>query len=1260
MSESAPRRKRRRPRRKSSVAAAEARRRREAVAFRLSYPEELPVVARRGDLREAIAANQVVVVAGETGSGKTTQLPKICLELGRGLDGLIGHTQPRRIAARSVATRLAEELESPLGEAVGYQIRFSDRVGPATRVKVMADGILLSAIGRDPLLRAYDTLIIDEAHERSLNIDFLLGYLKQLLPKRPDLKLIITSATIDTERFSAHFHGAPVVTVSGRGYPVEIRYRPPTEEDAEEEGEFEDHDGVLAAVDELAAEGPGDILVFFPTERAIREAAEALRKHHPPHTTILPLYSRQSAREQNRVFQVGGGRRIVLATNVAETSLTVPGIHYVVDTGRARVSRYSVRSWIQRLPIEPISRAAADQRAGRCGRIAPGICIRLYGEEDHNQRPAFTDPEIRRTNLASVVLRMAELGLGDVAAFPFLDPPEGKQINDAYRLLFELGAVDERRAITKAGRELARLPVDPRFGRILQVAREYGALAEALVIVSGLSIQDPRERPADATGQADARHAEFRDPDSDFTGYLKLWDHLEDRRRHLSRRRFENECRGRFLSPARVREWRELYTQLRQAVGEQGWRINEQPADYAAIHRPLLAGLLTHLAQRDSGREYLGTRGRRLVLFPGSGLKKLPKWLIAAELVETSKLFARTAARVEPEWVEAVGDHLLSRSYSDPHWERKAARVVAKEQVTLQGLVLVSGRRVHYGGIDPAEARRILIQSALVEGDYDSEAEFFVHNRRCLEAVAAMEDKARRRDLLVDEATLYAFYDARIPAEVATGTAFEKWRRRAEADAPRVLFLDPEQVLAGSPDAAGAEAYPDALAVGPLRLPLRYRFEPGHPEDGVTVEVPVAALNQLPAERFEWLVPGLLEERITALLRALPKSLRRRFVPVPDFARAALEAIRAGDDPDAAPEAGLVETLSVELRRMTGVDLPADAWDESALPDHLRMRFEVRDEAGAVVDAGRDLAVLRGENAAEAAAGFGSATASGLEEAAGCREGITGWDFGPLEEAVTATVDGLTLTAHPGLVDTGEAVALRLFDTPGAAEAASRAGIRRLYQLALPKEAQYLRRKLPGLAELHQGLLAVDKQSDAATVVCDTAFDRVFLADDPLPRDAAAFEARLARKGELVASAQTLVATVNTVLERRRAVLKRLDRLNDLALMENIADLREQLDHLVYPGFLAATASERLGELPRYLRAAERRAEKLATDPGRDRAPLRAIRPWWERWRDHPRRDEMVAFRWLLEEYRVALFAQELGTKAKVSEKRIAEAWKAV
>ena len=1213
---------------------------------RLDYPPDLPVTAHREVIRDAIRDNQVVVVAGETGSGKTTQLPKLCLELGYGIDGRVGHTQPRRIAARSVANRLAEEVGGETGELVGYKVRFSDRVGQGSRVKVMTDGILLAEIPHDPDLLAYDVIIIDEAHERSLNIDFLLGYLKRLLPRRPDLRLVITSATIDTERFSNHFDGAPVVEVSGRGYPVEVRYRPPEEA---EDGEGGTLDGVLAAVDELAAEGPGDILVFFPTERDIREAAEALRKHHPPQTTILPLYSRQSAAEQNRVFRTGGGRRIVLATNVAETSLTVPGIRYVVDTGLVRMSRYSVRSRVQRLPVEPVSQASADQRAGRCGRVAPGICIRLFSQADYQGRPPFTDPEIRRTNLASVVLRMADLGLGDVAEFPFVDPPERKQINDAYRLLHELRAVDDGRRITDAGRELARLPVDPRLGRILQAARGEGALAEALVVVAGLTIQDPRERPAEAAGEADARHAPFADDASDFASLLRLWDHVEDRRRHLTRRRFEAHCKENFLSPVRVREWRELHTQLKQTVTEQGWRLNEAPAEYNGLHRALLAGLLTHVAVRDEKKEYLGTRGRKLHLFPGSGIKGAPKWIIAAELAETSRLFARTVARIEPEWIEPLADHLVSRSYGDPHWERKSARVVAAEQTSLQGLILASNRRVDYGRIDPEEARRVFIQQALVEGDYATDAAFYAHNRDCLEAVAQLEDKARRRDLLVDEATLFDFYDRRIPEGIHTGKAFERWRKQVEADDPRHLFLDPEAALAGEAGDVTAADYPDRLTVAGVELPLRYRFEPGHAEDGVTATVPLAALNQLPPATFEWLVPGLLEEKITALIRGLPKARRRHFVPAPDFARAAREAVGTrGDEP-------LTEALGRALLRMTGMEVAADEWAAVELPDHLRLRFEVVDADGTVVATGRDLAALQSEQGGAATAGFTGVAGDEWE-----RDGITDWDFGELPERVELTTGGVTFAGHPGLVDQGEAVGLRLFDTAEAAEVASRAGLRRLYRLAAGQTVRYLRRQLPGLEAVRKELLRVDRSSDAAEVITDVAVDRVFLGDEPLPRDEATFRERLERRGDLVPTATRLVEQLHGILGQYRDITRALEGFNSLALMESLADIREQLDFLVYPGFLGELPPERLADLPRYLRGIQRRVERLEQDPVRERAPLRAIRPWWERWRDHPRRDELTDFRWLLEEYRIALFAQEIGARGKVSEKRVAAAWKEV
>ncbi|QKT02939.1 ATP-dependent RNA helicase HrpA [Ectothiorhodospiraceae bacterium 2226] len=1224
---------------RAAVAEAEARAAQRAAALpQPRFDEALPVNQHRERIARAVAAHQVVVLCGETGSGKTTQLPKICLTLGRGARGLIGHTQPRRIAARSVAARLSEELQSPLGQAVGYKVRFHDRVSADSYVKVMTDGILLAEIQSDAELAQYDTLIIDEAHERSLNIDFLLGYLKRLLPRRPDLKVIITSATLDPERFARHFD-APVVSVEGRGYPVEVRYRP----SQSEEGEADLSAGIVAAVDELAGEPAGDVLVFLPGEREIREAAEALRKHHPPHTEILPLYARLSAAEQARIFQAHGGRRIVLATNVAETSLTVPGIRYVVDTGLARISRYSYRSKMQRLPIEPVSRASADQRKGRCGRVAPGVCIRLYDEADYLARAEYTPPEIQRTNLAAVILRMADLRLGDVARFPFVDPPEPRAVNDGYRLLQELGAVDAKRRLTPLGRRLARFPVDPRLARMVLAAQAEDCVREVLVIAAALSVQDPRERPVAAQQQADEAHKQWAHPDSDFLAYVSLWRAWQEAQRHLSQRKLRQWCRERFLSYVRLREWQDIHSQLKTVALEGGARLSETPAEYAPLHRALLAGLLGHVGHKHEDA-YRGARGVQFQPHPSSGLfKKGPRWLMAGELVETTRVYARINAKVEPAWVEQVGAHLVRRHHFEPHWERKAGHVVAYEQVTLWGLVLTARRRVNYAPLDPAHAREIFIRDALVAGDLATRAPFYAHNRALIAEIESLESKTRRRDILVDEAVLYAFYDARIPAEVNSAAGFEVWRKRAEREAPRLLFLTREDLMQHG--AEGAAAFPDELALGPLVLRLRYRFEPGHPEDGVTVEVPLAALGQLEAGAFEWLVPGLLEEKVVALIKSLPKGLRRHFVPAPDFARAAVQAM----PPRVAP---LREALAAQLRRMTGVVIDPAAFDEAGLPAHLRMHFRVLGTDGKVLDQDRDLDALKARLAARAGAQFSAAVHPEWE-----REAVEAWDVGELPDSVAFERGGLALRGYPALVAEGERVALRLLDDPAKAAAAHREGVRALGARALNRELRYLRKNLPGLDRLCLHYAAVGRCQDLTEDLVSAALARALALDEaPPPRTPADFEARCAAAQQnLVGQGNELAAAVGEALAEYHGVRKRLKGGLPPAWLEAAGDMRAQLGALVYPGFVARTPWTWLQHYPRYLRALARRLDKLERDPQRDRAPRLELARLLESYRQ--RRGEpnpRDALRWQLEELRVSLFAQELGTAQPVSVPRLA------
>ncbi|KAB7627529.1 ATP-dependent RNA helicase HrpA [Alkalilimnicola sp. S0819] len=1216
------------------------------------YPDELPVSARREDIARAIRDHQVVVVCGETGSGKSTQLPKICLELGRGVRGHIGHTQPRRLAARTLAARISEELGRPLGEAVGYKVRFSDRVGPNTHIKLLTDGMLLAEVQGDRRLDAYDTLIIDEAHERSLNIDFLLGYLKQILPQRPDLKVIITSATIDPERFARHFNDAPILQVSGRGYPVELRYRPPPNDEADQA------QAVVSAVDELAREGPGDILVFFSGEREIREAAEALRKHHPKQAEILPLYARLSAAEQQRAFRTGRGRRIVLATNVAETSVTVPGIRYVVDTGYARINRYSFRSKVQRLPVEPISQASANQRAGRCGRLGPGVCIRLYAEDDFLGRPEFTDPEIRRSNLAAVILQMKALGLGDIEAFPFLEPPDQRLINDGFKTLWELGAVDEQRALTERGRQLSRLPVDPRVARMLLQAERNGALEETLVITAALSIQDPRERPLEAQQAADEAHARFRDERSDFLGYLKLWEHLREQARHLSKRKWQQHLRGLFLSPARVREWQEIHRQLRELTHGMGLRANQEPADYRALHQALLSGLVGQIARKDEEGEYEGARGIRLRIFPGSGLaKRKPKWIVASELVETRRLFARDVAEIRPEWVEALAPHLLQRSHFEPHWQARAGRVAAWEQISLYGLVLVEKRKVNYGPLDPAASHEIFLREGLVEERLRTRGRFLAANRALIDEIRALEEKSRRRDVLADEESRYAFYAARVPGHIHDTVSFERWRVQAEQDDPRLLHMRREDLMAHEAEQVTDQAYPSQLTLGPLRLPLAYHFDPAASDDGVTVEVPLAALNQLDPGAFEWLVPGLLEEKLIALIKALPKALRKHFVPAPDYARALMQSLPAG-------EGSLLEAVRAELRRMSGVDVPIDAWDGVDFPAHLRMNFRVLSPKGKVLAEGRDLRALQRRWGGEAAGAFEPAAASQWQ-----REEVRDWDFDELPESIRFEQQGVSLQAWPALQVQGQGLALTLMDNPARAAQANREGIRRLYQLRLAQQHRYLRRQLPGLDKLGLLYRGLGNSDELRALITETAFERCFELDLGLPRSRAEFLRRLEQgRAELVPVATRLAEQTAQVLEAYQGVRRALRAPQALSQMESLADAREQLDALLPADFALRTPREWWPHLPRYLQALHKRLDKIARDPGRDRPGLRRIRPLWEQYLERRRQHEsrgiddaaLRQYRWLLEEFRVSLFAQELGTAVPVSEKRLHQLWKEV
>ena len=1262
----------------------------------VSYPAALPISQCKDEIAALIRDHQVVIVAGETGSGKTTQLPKICLEIGRGVAGQIGHTQPRRIAARTVAERIAAELGTELGTAVGYKIRFTDRSSDDTLIKVMTDGILLTEMQRDRQLRRYDTLIIDEAHERSLNIDFILGYLKRLLPSRPDLKVIITSATIDPDRFSKHFavgesskqsavgesgkHSgdAPVIEVSGRTYPVEVRYRPLADPDRPRDEPRDQAQAICDAVAELRREGPGDVLVFLSGEREIRDAADALADQAGlADMEVLPLYARLSAAEQHRVFQPHGRPRVVLATNVAETSLTVPGIKYVVDPGTARISRYSQRTKVQRLPIERISRASADQRKGRCGRTSDGICIRLYSEEDYESRSEFTDPEILRTSLAAVILQMAALELGSVADFPFVDPPDSRQVTDGIRLLEELGAVRPGGTgaprLTGIGRKLARLPADPRLGRMILEAAQHGCAREVLIITAALSIQDPRERPADAREDADAMHRRFAEPGSDFLAFLNLWNFLNEQQRELSGSAFRRLCRREFLHYLRVREWQDVHGQLRQAAREVGIRADRdtgerdraEPAEVCAaadqIHMSLLAGLLSHIGMKDTDTksggprnganarpgarrgpaEFAGARGAKFAIFPDSVLaRKPPQWVMAAELVETSRLWARTAARIEPEWAEPLAGHLLKTSYSEPHWDARSGAVRAYEKVTLYGLPIVTDRKINYARVDPAVARELFITGALVEGDWQTHHEFFRRNQRLLDEARELEDRARRRGLVADDASVFEFYDRRIPKDVTSARHFDAWWKRARREAPDLLTFTPADLAGPATDEVRPADFPARWG----ELPLSYEFAPGEPDDGVTVDVPLASLGQVSAEELGWQVPGRREELVTELIRSLPKELRRLFVPAPDTARAVVP--RLGE-----PRGNLLDALAAELGRIAGMPVPREAFDESRLPAHLRATFRV-------VDGGRELA--RGKDLDELRERLRPRLQERLTEAAGglVRTGLRDWTIGSLPKVFTRD----RVTAYPALVDTGTAADVRLFDTEAEADAAMVTGTRRLLLLRVPTGMRSIADRLPVNAKL---AMSRSPYPDVGALLDDCAAcaaDQVIADVGGPPRDADGF-ARLVEQARpaLPLAISRAVQAVGQVLEAAHEAEGRLRPGPAPVLAAAVADAREQFAGLIYPGFVSETGLRRLPDLVRYLRAISRRLDSVAQDPGRDAQRMAAVHRVTDAYRTATgrlrggRRDtpEVRAVRWMIEELRVSLFAQVLGTPGPVSEKRI-------
>ncbi|MDQ0731688.1 ATP-dependent RNA helicase HrpA [Arthrobacter sp. B1I2] len=1310
------------------------------MTFHISYPAELPVSERREDLMAAIAANQVTIIAGETGSGKTTQIPKMCLELGLGEKGLIGHTQPRRLAARTVAERIAEELGVEIGQEVGFQVRFTGEVSKETKVKLMTDGILLAEIQRDKLLRRYSTIIIDEAHERSLNIDFILGYLKRVLPQRPDLKVIITSATIDPERFANHFgtpdKPAPIVEVSGRTYPVEIRYRPlsqpKSEDDEASDDELEEDrdplDAVCDAVDELAAEAPGDILVFFSGEREIRDAADALQariqsNRRLANTEILPLFARLSLQEQHKVFHPGSRRRIVLATNVAETSLTVPGIKYVIDTGTARISRYSHRTKVQRLPIERVSQASANQRSGRCGRVSDGIAIRLYSEEDFESRPRFTDPEILRTNLAAVILQMTAMGVAkgprDVEEFPFVEPPETRAINDGVTLLRELGALAPPRpqgkggkpegggGLTAVGQKLAQLPVDPRLGRMIVEAGKRGCVREVMVLAAALTIQDPRERPTDKQQLAAEKHNRFRDENSDFTGYLNLWNYLQEKQQELSSSAFRRLCRAEFINYLRVREWQDLFAQLRQLARPLGISLdNKRLADpvgnHDGIHISLLSGLLSHIGILDERkREYAGARGSRFAIFPGSALfKKSPTFVMAAELVETSRLWARVAAKFDPLWAEQVAPDLVKRSYSEPHWSTRQGAVMAYEKVTLYGVPIIAQRRINYGRVDPVVARELFIRHALVEGDWKTHHKFFHRNRALLHEVEELEARMRRRDLLVDDETLFEFYDARIGPEVVSERHFDKWWKDARRENPDLLDYDKSLLLSDDAEELDESAYPKTWLHRGFELPLTYEFHPvapgspPNPSDGVTAEVPVLFLNQLDDAPFRWLIPGQRVELVTALIKSLPKQVRKNFVPAPDVARQAVAVLESDFDP-ATDE--LEPSLELALRRIRGAVIPPGSWNWDAVPPHLRVSFKVVDSKGKVLGEGKDLAELQerlapatrraiaeslGATPASAASGAGGSAqrrngtasdggasvgqqatgVSGAPAGAGLveQEGLTEWTFGTIERQVNSVVKGHTITGYPALVDQGTSVSLRVFQTQEEQLDAMRGGVIRLLALRVPAPDRYV---LEHLSNTEKLTFSQNPHGSVSALIADcalAAIDKLTPAD--LPWDRKAFDQlyELVR-AELIDTVFTVTAVVERILASTRRIEKQLKGTTSLALISALNDIKSQLEQLVYPGFVARTGYAQLSQLPRYLAAIEKRLERLPGNVQRDALSMAVVQRLEDDYDNAvsallPGRRagrELTQVRWMLEELRVSLFAVELGTAYSVSEKRI-------
>ncbi len=1229
----------------------------------VTYPEQLPVSQKKQAIKDAIANNQVVIIAGETGSGKTTQIPKMCLELGRGVDGFIGHTQPRRLAARTVANRIADEMKCELGQQVGFKIRFSDQVSNNTYIKLMTDGILLAEIQQDRFLNQYDTIIIDEAHERSLNIDFILGYLKNLLPKRPDLKIIITSATIDPERFSKHFNDAPIIEVSGRTFPVDVRYNPISDikkDDMEAEGD--QLQGIFDAVDELCAEGPDDILIFLNGEREIRDTADALSKRNLKHTDVLPLYSRLSNAEQNRIFAPHSRRHIILSTNVAETSLTVPGIRYVIDPGTARISRYSYRTKVQRLPIEPISQASANQRMGRCGRVEAGICIRLYSEDDFLSRPEFTDPEILRTNLASVILQMLALGLGDMAQFPFVQAPDSRNISDGLTLLEELQAVksakrDNKTALTQSGRELSRLPVDPRLAKMVLTAHKLGALREVIIIVAALSIQDPRERPQEKRAAANEKHGRFDDPDSDFIAFLNLWNYLEEQQSELTNSQFRKLCQKDFLAYMRLREWQDIVYQISIVCNEMGMKASSDAADGEAVHKALLSGMLSHIGFKDEKQAYKGARNSQFHIFPGSGLfKKAPKWIMSAELVETSKLYARTNAKIDINWVEPLAQHLVKRSYSEPHWEKKPGAVIAFEQQTLYGLLVVNKRRCVYSNIDPKVSRELFVRTALVEQELGLNERFLQFNRELIEDIQVLENKSRRRDILVDEQTLFEFYDKKIPKEINNRAAFLKWYKTQKQQNKHFLHMTRDELMRHGANSITEFDYPDTWQQDNLILPLTYHFDPGQAVDGVAVQIPVALLNQVQETGFDWHIPAFRHELISGLIKSLPKSLRRNFVPAPNYADAVLAAVE--------PMQGtLLDALTTRLLRMTGVRVDPEAWDLTSLAPHLRLQFEVRDEHNKLLARGLDLTKLKAELQGEVTETLSKVADDGIEKA-----DLTQWNFGELPKSYVKKQGQYEIKAYPALVDKKSSAAVELFDNEIKAQVAHQQGLRRLVLLNVPSPIKYLQQNLPNKAKLGLYFNPFGKIADLINDCIAAGVDSLLLKYGDI-RTSAEFEnVKEEIRGELGDAVVDIAIHVEQVLSIAHALHKKMKGRVDLTMITAHGDIKSQLESLIFKGFVSQHGATKLTDLIRYLKAIQKRLEKLPVDPNRDRLcvlELDKVATEYKKLTNKipkgmPIPSDIEAIFWMQQEFRVSLFAQTLGTPYPISSKRILNAIKEI